>query len=200
MIQTATAGNATYTDALNDANANTTAQAQWDQNNSCTFATDGYHTQVKSVFGKNQIKGCMENGHSYANATISVDMTIISGHAGGVFFRTNPDLFQNYAGYLFELDSQGNYTFSRSDNFTSGNVPLKQGTVSSGFKAGYNVKNTLQIIANKSSLSFYINGVFLDKEEETTFTSGNIAFFASVTSGSPGADVAYSNVKVFSTS
>jgi serine/threonine protein kinase len=200
VIQTATAGNATYADALNNANAAGTSQAKWDQNASCVFETNGYHVSAKKVFGKGQIKGCMESGYSYTNATISVDMTMLSGHAGGVFFRMNTDLFHNYVGYLFALDSQGNYTFSRSNNFSSGDVPLKNGTVPSGFKTGYNAKNTLQIIANSSSLSFYVNGVFLDKEQDTTFTSGNIAFFASASDNSTDADIAYSNIRVFTIS
>jgi hypothetical protein len=127
-------------------------------------------------------------------------MTMLSGHTGGVFFRMNTDLFHNYAGYLFALDSQGNYTFSRSNNFSSGDVPLKKGTVSGGFKTGYNAKNTLQIIANGNSLFFYVNGVFLDKEQDTTFTAGNIAFFASATDNSTDADIAYSNIRVFTIS
>jgi eukaryotic-like serine/threonine-protein kinase len=199
VIQTATAGNATYADALNNANATTTRQANWDQNDSCAFQGDGYHVSAKKVFGKGQFKGCMESGYSYTNATISVDITMLGGHAGGVFFRVNTDLFRNYAGYLFALDSQGNYTVSRSNNFSSGDVPLKEGTVASGFRAGYNVKNTLQIIANGSSLSFYVNGVFLDKEQDATFTSGDIAFFASATDNSTDADIAYSNIRVFTT-
>lgn len=197
VIQTATAGNATYADALNNANATTTRQANWDQNNSCAFQSDGYHVSAKKVFGKGQLKGCMESSYSYTNATISVDMTMLGGHACGVFFRVNTDLFHNYTGYLFALDSQGNYTFSRSSNFSSGDVPLKEGTISSGFRTGYNVKNTLQIIANGSALSFYVNGVFLDKVQDATFASGNIAFFASATDNSTDADIAYSNLRVF---
>lgn len=197
VIQTATAGNATYADVLNNANATTTRQANWDQNDSCAFQGDGYHVSAKKMFGKGQFKGCMESGYSYTNATISVDMTMLGGRAGGVFFRVNTDLFRNYAGYLFALDSQGNYTFSRSSNFSSGDVPVKEGTISSGFRTGYNVKNTLQIIANGSSLFFYINGVFLDKEQDTTFSSGNIAFFASATDNSSDADIAFSNLRVF---
>jgi hypothetical protein len=203
VIQTATAGNATYTDALNDPNATTTRQANWDQNQdgSCAFQSDGYHVSAKKVLSKGQIRGCMESGYSYTNATIAVDMTMLSGHAGGVFFRATADpLFHNYAGYLFALDSQGNYAISHSHNFSAGDVSLKEGAVPTGFKAGYNVKNTLQIIANGSSLSFYVNGVFLDKEADATFTSGNIAFFASSSDSGTDADVAYSNVRVFAMS
>jgi len=198
VIQTATAGNAAYSDALNNSNAPVTKQANWDQNGNCAFQANAYHVSARKVFGKGQFKRCMESGYAYTNATIAVDMTMLGGRAGGVFFRVNVDpLFRNYSGYLFALDNQGNYTVSRSNNFSSGDVPLKEGTVSSGFKAGYNVKNTLQVIANGGSLSFYVNGVFLDKEQDTTFTSGNIAFFASSSDNSTDADIAYSNVRVF---
>jgi hypothetical protein len=200
VIQTATAGNATYADALNNASATSTMQANWDQNQGCAFKTSGYHAFARKMFSKGQMWGCMENSYSYTNMTISVDMTMVSGHTGGVFFRINTDLFRNYAGYLFALDSQGNYTIARSKNFSTDNVPVKKGMISSGFKAGYNAKNTLQIIANGSSLSFYVNGVFLDQEQDTTFASGTIAFFASSADNGTDADIAYSNIRVFTIS
>jgi len=145
----------------------------------------------------------METGNSYSNAAITVDVNIISGHTGGVFFRaTTVSLLQAYSGYLFEIDSQGNYKISRSNNFSTGegNATLRAGVIPSGFKVGNGVKNTMQILAQGTSLSFYINGVWIATLQDTTFTSGNIALLATASANGTAADVAYSNLRVFSQS
>lgn len=198
VIRTATAGNPIYSDPLNDSDGLATRRANWDRNANCTFRGDGYHVSAKKVLGNGQSSGCIENGHAYANATISADMTILSGHSGGVFFRASTALLmRTYAGYLFEVDKQGHYTISRSSNFVTGKKLLSMGTVTRGFHTGSNVRNTLQVIADGSSLSFYINGVFLDTEIDTSFTSGGIAFLATSYSGGSDAEIVYSNLQVF---
>jgi hypothetical protein len=187
VVQTATAGNVLYADPLNNSRSPATVQANWDEGNNCAFRNDGYYTS-----SSNALVTCMENGHSYGDATISVDMALLSGQLAGVAFRmSSVPLVGNYAGYLFEVDSQGNYTISCS-SITFGNTVLKEGSILHGFRTGYHVKNTLQIIMSGSSLSFYVNGVFLDQETDTTFAAGTMGFLAL------SANVAYSHLRVYS--
>jgi hypothetical protein len=187
-VQSVPTGNALYTDPLNNSRSPATAQASWDESNSCIFQGDGYHATSSSA-----LVTCMESGHSYGDAAISVDMTLLSGQMGGVVFRMSSVPFVgNYAGYLFEVDSQGNYSFSCS-SITSGNTVFKEGYIP-GFRRGYHVKNTLQIVMNGSSLSFYVNGVFLDQETDTTFAAGTMGFLAL------SASVAYSHLRISSIS
>jgi hypothetical protein len=47
---------------------------------------------------------------------------------------------------------------------------------------------------NGSSLSFYVNGVFLDQETDTAFGAGTMGFLA------PSASVAYSRLRISSIS
>ncbi|GHO91803.1 hypothetical protein KSF_018510 [Reticulibacter mediterranei] len=186
-VQTAPTGNALYTDPLNNSGAPATAQANWNESNSCTFQGDGYHVTSRSA-----LVTCMESSHSYRDATISVDMTLLNGQIGGVIFRMSSVPFVgNYAGYLFEVDSQGNYSFSCS-SITAGNTVLKEGSIPHGFRSGYHVKNTLQIVMNGSSLSFYINGVFLDQETDTAFAAGTMGFLAL------SASAVYSHLRIYS--
>jgi eukaryotic-like serine/threonine-protein kinase len=185
VVQTASAGDPLYTDSLNDSRAPATWQANWDERTNCAFQSDGYHVSAKSA-----IVTCMEGGHSYGNATISVDMTLLSGQSGGVAFRMSSLPFMgNYAGCLFEVDSQGNYSVACS-GMPFGNTLSKEGAVPRGFKSGYHVKNTLQIIMNSSSLSFYVNGVFLDQETGIAFAAGTMGFLALA------ARVVYSNLRI----
>ena len=62
-----------------------TQAAQWDQNSNCGFQSNGYH--VTQTPGFINFRGCREAANTYKNATLSVDMNILSGHSGGLFFR-----------------------------------------------------------------------------------------------------------------
>lgn len=202
VIQTATAGTPSYTDTLKDPNNTATLAALWEQNSNCTFQQDGYHVTVgTSVLNNGKLQGCLERGYRYTNFALSVDLTIISGHTGGVFFRVGMKPFGAYSGYLFEVDNQGNYKISRSGNFSTGegNETLAE-TASSALKTGTNAKNTLQILAGTKTISFYVNNVFLATWEDTTFTTGDIALLASTLSGGANADMLYTNLNVYSLS
>jgi serine/threonine protein kinase len=199
VIQTVTAGTPGYTDSLNDPNNAATVAAQWGQNSHCAFEQDGYHVTVSTdVLGKGQLQGCLEEGHQYTNFALSVDLTILSGHTGGVFFRVGKKTLGAYSGYLFEIDNQGDYKISRSGNFSTGSGnETGQDTTSPHLKTGTNATNTLQIFAGTNSVSFYVNGFWLDTWSDTTFTTGSIAFLATTADGGANADMLYSNLKVY---
>ena len=132
---------------------------------------------------------------------ISVDMDIVSGHSGGLFFRVGIDsnAFGAYSGYLFEVDNAGRYKISSSANFStgSGNKTLQDWTTSSAIKTGSTVKNTLQVIANGSTLNFYINGTFLTTITDSGYTAGDIGFLATTNANGANADIVYSNLSVY---
>ena len=191
VLPTAISGTPVYQDALNNpTNANTVAE-NWDQDSNCYFAADGYH-----VIEGSSLHGCKESTFTYQNVAITVNAQILSGKSGGLFFRINTDLFNDYAGYLFEIGSAGRYRISMSGNYSSGSTSLQGWTTSSALKQGNNVTNTLQVIAQGSNLLFYANGVFLAQVTDTTYTSGGVAFLAT-SNGTTTADVVYSNLKVF---
>ncbi len=190
-LLTAIAGTPLYQDALNNPNDPNTVAKHWDQNSNCYFAADGYH-----VIEGSSLHGCKESTFTYQNVAITVNVQILSGKSGGLFFRIGTDIFNDYAGYLFEIDSAGRYRISMSDNYSSGSNPLQDWTTSSALRQGNNVTNTLQVIAQGSNLFFYANGVFLVREPGQTYSSGVIAFCAT-SDGTTTADVVYSNLKVF---
>lgn len=154
-----------------------------------------------TIFDNGKIQGCSEAVNSYQNMAISVDMNLVSGHSGGVFFRVGKKAFGAYSGYLFEIDPNKNqYKISSSGNFSTGsnNAILQDWTTTNALRAG---TNTLQIIARGSTLLFYINGTFLAPSyQDSSFTEGSIAFLASTVRGGANADVVYSNLKVYSLS
>ena len=152
----------------------------------------------KAVGLANRLRGCIETGSTYTNLAVSVDITIISGHTGGLFFRVNNQAIGgSYAGYLFEIDTQGNYKISHSSDFNLSNIALQGWTPSLALKVGTNVKNTVVVLANGLTLDFYVNNGFLTEIQDTTYSTGNIAFLATTTGGGVDANIAYSNLQVF---
>jgi serine/threonine protein kinase len=194
VLQTATANQPDYEDALNDPNNPNTIAANWDQDSHCSFASDGYHVMEGVNFVN--LHGCRESANSYADAAISVDVRIRIGHSGGLFFRVSLDALGNYAGgYLFEVDTAGRYKISA---FSASPQPLQDWTASSALKKGFSVTNTLQVVARGNNLLFYANGVFLVAITDSTYTSGLIALLA--TTNGTDADIVYSNLKVYTLS
>jgi hypothetical protein len=196
VLQTATAGNTAYQSALTAAD-----NEQWDQglaHSNCAFQQDGYHVTTIPLL-LNGVVGCRENSTQYTNMTVSVDMTILSGKSGGLFFNINPGLLGANAGYFFEVDTQGNYQISRSQDLTtSPNSDVILGpTHSDALQTGTGVKNTLQVIArNDGTMLFYINGTFVTQQHDTTYTSGYIGFAAVAAQATQKAEDVYTNVAV----
>lgn len=200
VLQTATAGQPAYQDSLTNANNSATQSEQWDQNDHCTFQADGYHVKSQSnLLNQNAFTGCREAGTQYSNTTFAVDVTINSGQSGGLFFYVNQQALGAYAGYLFEIDTQGNYQIIRSSNFSinGNNVTLQNSTMTPALKTGTGAQNRLQVVARNGTLLFYINGTFVNQQTDSTFTSGQIAFLANAGQGGQQADVTYSNVAVY---
>ncbi|GER81999.1 hypothetical protein KTAU_06370 [Thermogemmatispora aurantia] len=193
--QTATAGRLVYSDALTNADNPATRQANWDRNGHCLFGGDGYHV-VQAVSLTTTQRICHEANYSYGNIALSVQMKILSGASGGVFFRLHPNLFSLSSGYLFEVDSQGRYRIARFDGGIE--QPFADWASSPALQSGNGVANTLQIIANGSSLSFYANNVYLTTVSDNSYTEGNIGFLG--TAGDNDANVVYSNLAIYALS
>jgi len=192
VILTATSGKPVYQDVLNNANSANTVAANWDQDNKCVFGSDGYHVKEGTDW-----HGCKESTNTYHNAAITVNARILSGLSGGLFFRVSTDVFGEYSGYLFEITPTGTYRISLfSQRISTTITPLKNWTFSPALRHGYATSNTLQVIAQGSSLSLYANGVFLVQLADSTYTSGVVAFFAT-TDGIKQADIVYSNLRVY---
>lgn len=194
VIQTATAGQPVYSDPLSDPTNPTTISGQWDQNDQCQFAADGYHVKTSLT---DSIKGCRSATQSFSNFTATVDAAILNGGSAGMFFRVSTGGLSQYSGYLFEFNSTGSYKISRSDNFSSSITPLVDWTASDAVQQGVGQQNTLQFTARGGELLFYINGVFLTSVNDTNYANGNIAFLAS-NGGSDSTEAVYRNLNVYS--
>jgi hypothetical protein len=194
VIATATGGSPTYADALTNPFIAKTQLARWDGVNGgdsqCAFNSNGY--AIKQNVSSNNLHACHEAAYQYGNATIKVDVTILKGHSGGLFLRFSTGPFGTYNGYLFEIDSNGNYKLS----IFAGNI-IQDWTPSPALKTGYNVTNTIAVIMKGSTFALYANGAYLTTltDSSNAFSSGNLAFFASATNADT--EVVFSNLGVY---
>ncbi len=198
VVQTAVAQPPLYPDPLTNVNNPFTRTAQWDSDtHNCIFRPDGYHV----LTGLIAIKGCREKHTMYGNSAMSVDMQLVSGSTGGIFFHINTDFANDYSGYLFEVDAQGNYRLSSSDNYTTSYptqfVLLKSGKVPTGWNAGFQVKNTLELIVQDGTINLYANTVYLASVTDTTYLTGTFGFASSQGADQAQGEVIYSNLKVY---
>jgi len=61
--------------------------------------------------------------------------------------------------------------------------------------SGLGQQNTMAVIADGSTMIFYINGQKIDQEQDSSYASGNVGLIAD-TSNNP-TDVAYNNARVW---
>lgn len=196
-IETATAGKPAYQDALTNMNNPATQAAGWDQDSQCFFAGDGYH--LKQPASPAYFKGCREHNNAYGNLALSVNMVLLNGHSGGIFFRLSTNFIGNYDGYLFEVDSQGNYKISWEQGSTI--TPLQNWQQTTALHTGYTVKNLLQFVVRGSTFLFYANGHFLTEVQNTYYNQpASIGFLVTSTPGGSDAEVVYSDLKIYSLS
>ena len=192
VIQTAIAGQPLYTDPLNNKDNADTQAAMWNNDGTtCSFQGDGYHVQASSL---NAFAQCHEAAKQFQNFTAQVDVSIQSGHSGGLFFRMGDAPFK---GYLFEIDDNGNYKVSVSKNYQLGTMTvLRDWGNSTALKTG-TAKNRLQVIARDNTILLYINGVYQPAPiQDATLDTGNIGFLASSDKGD-ATNVVYSNLSVY---
>ncbi|HEY0754459.1 MAG TPA: protein kinase [Ktedonobacteraceae bacterium] len=190
-LQTATAGTPDYQDTLKNGNSSI---VNWDENSQCIFDSQGYHVLQPVSFPF--YKGCREQSKDYGNFALTVDINILSGHSGGVFFRLSTNLLTNYDGYLFEIDSQGRYKISYEQG--AGINTLRDWTPAPSLARGYNQTNLVQLIARGNTFIFYINGQALKQIQNSYYTDAHtIGFLATSEQTGASAEVVYSNLKLY---
>ena len=155
----------------------------------CTYSTGAFH--VKDTQSHYYI-WCVSKNTTVSNFALQVDMSIVSGDSGGVMFRVDSAIAQYYR---FEIGQDGSYSLYLSTNQSSPDQLLLSGS-SAAIKTSAGQVNTVTIIANGSSLSFFVNQQLVASKSDTTLTSGNIGLIAHSLS-SPSTEVAFSNVKIW---
>jgi serine/threonine protein kinase len=128
--------------------------------------------------------------------TFEVQMQILHGDCGGFTFRGN---YQSTVGnfYYFDVCSDGKHYLASYTSFgmiqelqmSNSNVPF------AALKANPQLPLTLAVVAQGSSLTFYLNHQLIDKMNDTTYTSGQVSLLCYEV-GNP-TEVAFSNARLW---
>jgi hypothetical protein len=192
ILTNATSGTPVLNDPLNaqsSSNWDLLSPSQSTVGASCSFTNGAYFSDMPT---KGYFQPCYERASNFNNFAFQVQMNIVQGDEGGILFRANPNSSQFY---LFRIDSSGVYDlFLYVDSNGNHAKDLLTGTATA-FKTGTNVQNTLTVVAQGSSLYFYINNQYVDSTTNNAYTSGLIGVFGE--SNSNPTQVAFSNAKVW---
>ena len=180
----ATSGTPAFSDPLSHQDSH-----NWDESANCAFIGDAYHTisaQTDNFFS------CTPNAQSpnIGNFALQVQMTIIKGDYGGVFFRAD-STGVNY--YLWSIDQTGSYALEVYKNDSLLNTLSSSST--SAFKTGLHQFNLITVVAQGSNFYLYVNGQFVINVNDTNYTSGQFGMVAGDTTNAT--EVAFSNLKIW---
>lgn len=155
----------------------------------CSFQSNAYYVTANDA---NILQPCIATATpQYANIAIQVDVTLLSAADAGLVFRANATQNQFYD---FEVTNQGEFDL----RYFAQNKPvtLIQKTASSAIQ-GVGSKNTLLVIANGNDFQLFINGTYVGKAQDSTFSTGQIGVAAGTLSASNG-NASFANLRVYS--
>ncbi len=177
--------------ALNDPLKDNSKGFRWDEGpfangGSCSFTGGSYHVGV-SLQG--HVLACNAQAVTFGNFTYEVQMTILKGDRGGIFFR---QVGTQGPYYYYSIKIDGSYELDSFNGKTS-NV-LQRGT-SPAIKRGLNQPNLLAVVAQGRSIDLYVNGQSILHISNSTTSNGLIGVAADATD--QPAEVAFTNARVW---
>lgn len=181
----ATSGTPALSDPLSQQDSH-----NWDESANCAFVGGTYHASSSLT---DNFFTCTLNAQAsnFGDLAFQVHMAIIRGDYGGMYFRTN-STGTDY--YTFTVDQSGQYSF----DVYKGNNYLKTVSNSSGsaFKKGLNQSNLLTVVARSSNFYLYMNGQFVARWSDASYSAGGIGLLAG--DNTHPTEVAFSDLRVWS--
>src|SRR5260370_21315281 len=180
-------GNLVFNDRLKD----NSRGYRWDvgpvgNGGSCAFTGGSYHVGA-SILGK--FLACNAEAVTFANLTYEVQMTILKGDRGGMFFR-QVGIQGPY--YYFSIKIDGSYEF---DSFNVKTLNVLQRGTSPAVKTGLNQPNLLAVVTQGTSMDMFVNGQSIVHINDSSSSNGLIGLHADARH--QPAEVAFNNAKVW---
>ncbi len=182
----------TGTLVLDDPMVNNSKGNKWDESTlngvgTCGFSGGAYHIKVMKT-------GLICNPEAsnlvFSNLAYEAKVTILQGDQAGIDIRVDQS---KGTGYLFSIDTQGNFFLDRDDSSTKAKS-LSSGSHNAIIK-GLNQPNLIAIVANGTTISVYVNNQFITSTDDGTYGQGQIGVFGFSDKGS--ADVIASDARVW---
>ena len=166
----------------------------WDHqaqaNTSCTFAGGAYHAQAKPRY----FSPCYASATNFSDLLLQVQMTVVSGHSGGVVFRADDN--KDYE-YQFRISTDGTYILNKYvlENGKPASKPLLSGS-SPAIVKGVNQPNLIAILAQGDAIALYVNKKCLGTTNDTTYQQGQIGVYVD-SDPSSVVDAAFTKLQVW---
>ncbi len=163
---------------------------RWTENQTdCFFSNGSYHVNVQQ---SNFLRPCPLLGQQVGDATVEVDVALLSGNSAGLVLRLNGEQF-----YDFEINNQGQFFFRRHDIGAEANyIYLIKATISNAILP-VGQKNTLLVIAHGPGFKIYINDNFVGEVQDHLYSSGQLALAAGTLAPTVLGEGSFSNFKLF---
>lgn len=185
IYQTATSGPLLYNAALTRQDSASWSQTSFSGGGGCSFAgSSGYQVTMPQI---NRFASCMEQGASYNNFTLQVEMDVTKGSAkdgGGVIFRAGSN-----GGYRFRVGADGSY------DLVSSQQSLAAGT-NSVISPGLAQSNMLTVVVEGPDIYLFVNQIYLGHVSDSSSTAGQIGLMAVNWSGN-NTTVVFKNMTIW---
>lgn len=185
IYQTATSGPLLYNSALTNQDTASWSETGFAGGGGCSFAGgNGYQVTMPQL---NHFASCMEQGSSYTNFTLQVEMEATAGSVkdgGGIIFRSGSN-----GAYRFRVGVDGSYDLvSSQKSLASG----KNTVISPGLAQS----NMLTIVVEGSDIYLFVNQIYLTHVSDSSFTGGQIGLMAVNWSGN-NTTVVFKNMTIW---
>ena len=156
----------------------------------CQFTKGAYH--VGSTGQSTAL--CVAPATDFSNFVYEMQMTIIKGDSGGIFFRAD---FNSSKLYFFAVSTEGTYELILYTDSSHAKT-LRNITLSAAIHRGLNQTNLIAVGANGNIITLYINHQQLVSVNDSTYSHGQIGLVAAPFAGSVDpTEVAFNNAKVW---
>jgi hypothetical protein len=164
---------------------------QWSDGGPCQFSGEGYQVVQQPNYGGT----CFETATTFSNFALQVTMTFLQHSSaydgGGITFRADPNNLNNH--YELDLYASGKYYLAICAGYDCSRVVFQGKCDNCHFDPAQ--PNTLAMVANGNSVTFFANGQQLASGTDATYSQGVIGFFG-VAFSSPST-MLYQNLKVW---
>lgn len=170
---------------------------KWDVNSdkfgACAFTGGAYHVNAipQPGTGPQPGKGCGPSPN-FSSFAYQVQMTIVKGDGGGIFFRDDKT---NGNGYYFFIGQNGTYELGIFNNCNNCTYKVLRNGSSAAINKGLNQSNLVAVVASGSTIDLYVNNQKIDSDSDSSYSQGQIGVFASVVNGP--SEVVFSYAKVW---
>jgi hypothetical protein len=138
---------------------------------------------------------CVAFGSTHSNFVYQVQVSVIRGDLGGIFFRTDQ---VNHKLYLLAISPNGFYGLFYTGQNASGNTSenILAASISPTINTGLKSTNELSVLARGSEISIFINKQFITKVNDSSSTIGEIGVISGSSKNTP-CEAAFNNAQLW---